>query len=66
VVVFRPGRRTTELEQITLDAIELVDHATLMRRNSIHRYPPELRRTIKLVARVKRIIRRQANEKLDG
>lgn len=42
VVVFRPGRRTTELEQITLDAVELISRVELQRRNSIHRLPPEL------------------------
>ena len=43
-VAFKPGRRTTELDAITLDALELVSRAELMRRNSYHtRYPKRSR-----------------------
>ena len=42
-VVFLPGRRTTVEADITLDALELLTRAELMRRNSVHtRMPPEL------------------------
>lgn len=41
-VVFRPGRRTTVEADITLDALELVTRAELMRRNSVHRHGPEI------------------------
>lgn len=61
-VVFLPSRRTNVLEEITLDALELVTRGELMRRNTIHRYPPELKQTMKLVARVKRIIKERADE----
>lgn len=42
VVVFKPGMHTTELAGITLDTVELVSRAELMRRNSIHQLPAEL------------------------
>jgi hypothetical protein len=41
VVVFRPGCRTLDPERITLDALELITRQELMRRNSVHRLPPE-------------------------
>lgn len=47
-VTFKPGRRTTELERITPDALELVTHQELMRRNTVHRLPPELVRLVQL------------------
>lgn len=59
VVVFRPGRRTTELAAITLDAVELVTRAELLERN---RLPPELRR----VAQLRGAITRQINRRLRG
>lgn len=64
VVVFKPGMKTTELDKITIDVVELVSRGELMRRNTIHRYPPELRSTIKLVAKLKRKIE-AAHEKQD-
>jgi len=56
VVCFRPGRRTTELERITLDALELITNAELGRRNSIHRLPPELADLARLRGRLTRAI----------
>ena len=48
-VVFREGQRTTCIEDITLDRVELVTRAELMRRNSYHtNYPPELRTLVQL------------------
>lgn len=58
VVVFKPGRRTTELARITLDALELVSRAELMRRNNVHtRLPPELVRVVQLRGALVRKIR---------
>lgn len=54
VAVFKPGRRTTVLEQITLDAVELITRSELMARNTIHNYPPELRSVIRLAGKVRR------------
>ncbi|MBP9032546.1 MAG: HNH endonuclease [Pseudomonadales bacterium] len=63
IVVFKPGRRTAALDEITLDAVELITRQELMRRNSIMRYPPELRQTMKLLAKVKRTIRGKDEER---
>lgn len=59
-VVFKPGRRTTSIDQITLDALELVTRAELMRRNTIHRYPRELKQAIRLVGKLRRTIEDRA------
>ena len=43
VVIFRPGTATSIAAEITIEKLELVSRAELMRRNSRHaRYPPEL------------------------
>lgn len=63
IVVFKPGRRTADLAQITLNAIELVTRAEHMRRNSYHtNYPPELRSLVQLRGALNRIINRKAKE----
>jgi hypothetical protein len=60
-VVFKPGRATADLESITLDAIELVTRAELMRRNSYHtNYPPEIRQVIQLRGAVNRQINKRS------
>lgn len=60
-VVFRPGRKTADPELITLDAIELVTRAELMKRNTIHRYGPEIASIQKLRGSIRRRIK-QAEE----
>ena len=63
IVVFKPGRRTADLAQITLDAIELVTRAENMLRNSYHtNYPPELRSLVQLRGALLRQINRKAKE----
>lgn len=48
-VVFKPGRRTTVEDEITLDRLECITRAELMRRNSYHtRYPKEVAQLIQL------------------
>ncbi len=43
VVVFKPGQRTAELDEITLDRVECISMVENMRRNSYHnRYPKEI------------------------
>jgi len=59
-VTFLPGRHSREAELITIDALELVSRAELMRRNTIHRYPPELKQAIRLVGKLKRAIEERA------
>lgn len=63
LVVFKPGRQTTDPAAITLDAIELVTRAENMRRNSYHtNYPPELRSVVQLRGVLSRQINRKAKE----
>jgi hypothetical protein len=59
-VTFKPGRATTELAKITLDALELVSRGELMKRNSYHtNYPKELAQLIQLRGAVQRQINRR-------
>jgi hypothetical protein len=61
-IVFKPGRRSTELDKITLDALEMIPRAELMRRNSVQRYPDELRRLVQLKGVLSRTINRKEKE----
>lgn len=67
VVVFKPGLRTTDVEKITLDILELVTREELMRRNSYHtNYPKEIGQLIQLRGAVQRQINRRTRlEKQD-
>lgn len=60
IVVFRPGRRTTELAAITADALECITRHELMRRNSVHAYGPEIARLSQLRGAITRHINSQA------
>lgn len=62
VVVFKPGRFTTVLEQITLDAVELITRRELMARNSIHQMPPELADVSRLRGTLTRAINQRQRE----
>lgn len=63
VVVFRPGRKTTDINKITLDALELLTRAQNMRRNSVHsKYPPEVARLVQLRGALTRQINRKAKQ----
>ncbi|BCF96590.1 hypothetical protein PPGU19_011590 [Paraburkholderia sp. PGU19] len=42
LLVFRDGDRTN----VVLDNLELISRGELLKRNSVHRYPPELRQVI--------------------
>ncbi|WP_082706885.1 HNH endonuclease signature motif containing protein [Pseudomonas sp. EpS/L25] len=55
---FRDGNK----RHITLDNLELVSRAERMRRNTIHRYPPELKDAIRTLGRLKRAIQEAADE----
>lgn len=54
VVVFKPGRKSTVLEDITADALECITRQELAARNTIHRYPPALKQAIRLAAKLRR------------
>lgn len=63
VVVFKAGRRTSVLEEIVPDALEVVSRSELMRRNSYHtNYPPEVRALVQLKGAIKRQVNRIAKE----
>jgi hypothetical protein len=61
-VAFLPGRRTADESLITLDALELVSRAELMRRNTYHRYPKEIALAIQLRGALVRKINRKVKE----
>ena len=61
IVVFR-DRNTQHLE---IDNLELVSRAENMRRNTFHRYPPELKDTIRQLNKLKRAISEASDEKQD-
>lgn len=62
VVVFKPGKRTTDAVAITPDVLELVTRRELLRRNSIHNLPGELVETIRLVGAIRRRINRHKEQ----
>jgi hypothetical protein len=62
VVCFLPGRRSAELEKITLDAVELVSRAELARRNHPRSRDPELAKLVQLKGAITRQVNRIARE----
>lgn len=62
LVAFRPGRRTTDPDLITPDALELLTRAQNMLRNSYHRYGPEVACAIQLRGALNRNIKRLQQE----
>lgn len=63
VVAFKPGLATTVASEITADRLELITRQQLMARNTIARYPPELRSAMSLVRRLRRVITDQEQSK---
>jgi hypothetical protein len=57
-VAFKPGMKTNVLEEITLDKLELVTPAEMMRRNTRHNLPEELNQAIQAKACLTRVINR--------
>ncbi|WP_038634494.1 HNH endonuclease signature motif containing protein [Pseudomonas chlororaphis] len=51
--------------RIVLENLELITRAERMRRNTIHRYPEELKSAIRAVGKLKRVIREVEHEKQD-
>ena len=66
-ICFKAGRRSTVLEEITLDALELVHGRELMSRNTVHNLPKPLAQLVQLRGALNRKInaRDRANEKQD-
>lgn len=61
-VCFKDGNKA----HLTLDNFELVSRAELMRRNTIHRYPPELADAIRLNGALQRRLRKLHEEQTLG
>lgn len=59
VVVFRDGN-TRHIEH---ENFELIDRAELMRRNTIHNYPPELKATMHQLRKLNKAIQEKEDEK---
>lgn len=57
-VAFRPGMKTNVLEEITLDKLELVTPAEMMRRNTRHNLPEEINQAIQAKGYLTRAINR--------
>jgi hypothetical protein len=62
VVCFLSGRRSAELDKITLDALELVSRAELARRNHPRSRDPELAKLVQLKGAITRQVNRIARE----
>lgn len=57
-VAFLPGTKTTVEAEITLDKLELVTPAEMMRRNTIHNYPPAIKDAMRMRGCLNRAIRK--------
>lgn len=62
IVVFRDGRHTTVLDEITVDRLECITNAEHLRRRSIHSLPPELAEVARLRGRLTQAINRRTEE----
>lgn len=62
VVCFLPGRRSADVEKITLDALELVSRADLARRNHPRSRNPELAKLVQLKGAITRQVNRISRE----
>lgn len=67
IVVFKPGRKTTDPALITVDALELLTRAENMRRNSFRaNWPPELQALVTARACLTRAIRKKTREQAES
>jgi hypothetical protein len=58
IVVFKPGRRTVVLENITLDAVECISRAEHARRNHPRNKSPELAKLVQIKGAITRQVNR--------
>jgi hypothetical protein len=58
VIAFKPGKKTTVLEQITIDAIECISRGDMLRRNSFWNKNPEIARLYQLKGQITRQVNR--------
>ncbi len=66
VCVFKPGQKTFIAAEITPDRLELVTHAELMSRNTIHNQPAEIRKAMQMRGALNRAINRIEKEQSNG
>lgn len=59
LVAFLPGRRTTEVEKITVDALELVSRVDWMKRHTYHQYGKEIAQLVQLRGAITRQINKR-------
>ncbi|MBC3932009.1 HNH endonuclease family protein [Undibacterium curvum] len=62
IVVFKPGTRTTVLDEITIEKVECISLAENMKRNTVHNLPKELVEVVRLRAVINRKINRVTKE----
>jgi len=63
VVVFKPGMKTTDVDLITLDRLELLTRKQLLlQRNGVHAYGPEIARVHYLRGSINRRIKRLSDQ----
>lgn len=60
ICVFKKGTKTFIADQITADKLEVVTLAENMRRNTIHNYPPQLKRAMQVRGALNRRINKLA------
>ena len=60
IVVFRPGMRSSVLEEFTVDRVECISLAENMKRNTRHNLPPELNEVVQL----RSVLTRQINKRI--
>ena len=61
-IAFKPGRASTRLEEITLDALECLDRGELLRRNGIHAMATELVEIVRLRSALTRVCNQAAKK----
>lgn len=66
IVVFKPGMKTTVLDQITTDRLECISRAENARRNHPRTKSPELARLVQLKGAITRQVNRIAREHKDA
>ncbi len=65
IVVFRPGLKTAQLEEVTADRLECISRAENARRNHPRNRSPELARLVQLKGAITRQVNRIAREALE-
>lgn len=62
VITFKPGTRTTVLEEIVLENLECISLADNCRRNSFHNHGPEIAKVVQLRGAITRQINKRLKE----